>query len=331
MTTQSSNNPFAPTYAAIDIGTNTLRLLIGHIDNGKLFRLQTSRSVTRLGQGLNTQGILIQDNIDNSISSLKQFKALIDKFKVQKIVAVGTSALRDAGNREAFVEAVKVQTGIDVIIISGDMEAELTVKGVLGYDPAPEFPTFITDIGGGSTEWILSDKDVSDSLVSTCCTIKGSIQIGAVRLYERFIRSDPPAKSEIDHIKNKVFESVSRSFRTEGISFRIHNNDIRSFVATGGTATTVAAIDMGLNTYDAEKVHLYRMSFASLKRLLEHLSSMPLCDRTNVKGLEPGRADIIIPGILILITVMEILKADTLTISDYGLLEGLLLSSLPVL
>ncbi len=305
--------------AAIDVGTNTLRLLIGYVDKGKLVRLSAERALTRLGRDIPHKGILNEDSIEKSIISLIQFKASIEKYKTHNTIAVGTSALRDAGNSREFIEAVMARTGISINIVSGDKEAELTVLGVLGNCPELSMPAFITDIGGGSTEWIFFDA-------ASTIAAKSSLQVGVVRLYQQFIHSDPPAPAEIKTIKKAVFESVTQSFLISGINSEIKAGEIKSFVATGGTATTVAAIDMGLDTYDADSIHLHTISFYKLKALLEHLLSVPLCERAIVMGLEPERADIIIPGIIILLTLMEILKTDAVTVSDYGLLEGILLN-----
>lgn len=312
--TGHSSDPFRP-YAVIDVGTNTLRLLVGYAEGGRLIRFAAERAVTRLGRNLARTGILEDISIHESIQSILLFQALIEQHKVQKVIAVGTSALRDAANSDDFIDAVKAQTGISISIISGDEEAELTTLGVLGYADSPAKPAFVADIGGGSTEWILSND--SD--------IRSSVQIGAVRLHEQFILRDPPSRHEIDNLRNAVFEAVTESFLNKGISSRISAKEIRNFIATGGTATAVAAIDMGLDTYIPEKIHLHRMSFQSLKALLEHLASIPLFYRAEIKGLESERADIIIPGIVILLVLMETLKTDTLTVSDYGLLEGILL------
>ncbi|MGO9107585.1 MAG: hypothetical protein ACLQDH_15890 [Dissulfurispiraceae bacterium] len=294
--------------------------MIGCIDKGKLIRLLAERAVTRLGRDITQKGILNEDSIEKSIRSLIKFKASIEKYKTRNIFAVGTSALRDAGNSREFIEEVKARTGISIDIISGDREAELTVLGILGNEPAPSMPAFITDIGGGSTEWIFCDA-------GSTIFKKNSLQMGAVRLHEQYTYSDPPSPIEIENIKDVVFESVTRSFLESGISTRLNAGEIKSFVATGGTATTVAAIDIGLETYDADTIHLHTISCNTLKAQLEHLSAITLCDRAIIKGLEPERADIIIPGIIILLVLMEILKTDTMTVSDFGLLEGILLST----
>jgi len=315
MISQSSKSP----NAAIDVGANTLRLLIGCVDKGKLIRLSTERAVTRLGKDITQKGMLNAECIEKSIRSLIQFKASIDKYNTHSTIAVGTSALRDAGNSQEFVEAVRARADISINIISGDEEADLTVRGILGNDAGLLMPAFITDIGGGSTEWIFCDAMAS-------IAAKTSLQIGALRLHEQFIQSDPPAPAEIEKIKNIVFESVTQSFRMLGISSRINAGDVKSFVATGGTATTVSAIDMGLETYNSDSIHLHTISFKLLEGILDHLSSLPLRERKVVKGLDAERADIIIPGIIILFILMEILKTEVMIVSDYGLLEGILLT-----
>ncbi|MGD0282979.1 MAG: hypothetical protein ABSB95_11525 [Dissulfurispiraceae bacterium] len=318
MTSQSSDHTAALPLASIDIGANTLRLLIGVVNNGKLIRLATKRAVTRLGTDLAKEGVLNKVNIDLSIKTLIQFKALIEQYNVRNINAVGTSALREAGNSLEFVEAVREQTGIAVTIISGDKEAELTVRGVLGCGDALSIPAFVTDIGGGSTEWILCGNDFNYT--------RSSLQIGAVKLHEQFVHSDPPAPQEIMDIRNEVYQAVTQSFIESNISSGFEIDEISSFVATGGTATTVASMELGLDTYDPEKVHLHKVSYTSLKELIEYLSSIPLYKRANIKGLENGRTDIIVPGIIILLVLMELINADTMTVSDNGILEGILLN-----
>lgn len=314
MTNQYSDPPFPN--AAIDIGTNTIKLLIGDISSGKLVRLLKKRVVTRLGKDLDKHGILNKENFLKSIGTLKQFKVLIEEYKCGISLAVGTSALRDAGNSREFIDAVKDETGINLTIISGDTEAELTAKGILGYHDSPPIPAFLTDIGGGSTEWTIYGGSFDGK--------RSSLQAGAVRLYERFLATDPPDREEIRSMRSHIKELLEQSFLAAGINAGHFTAEMRSFVATGGTAVTLAVLDMGLNSYDGDKIHLHTVSYNRLNELYEQLSAMPVADRANIKGLEAERADIIIPGIVILLVLMETLGADILITSDYGLLEGLL-------
>lgn len=303
--------------AVIDIGTNTLRLLIGYRQGGRLVRLASDRAVTRLGKDLLHTGDLCDESIDKSIESLIAFKDECKRFAVTSIDAVGTSALRDARNSAAFIRKVEDRTGIPIEVISGEKEAELTVKGILGYRAeAPVMPPFfITDIGGGSTEWIYYGDSV----------IMGSLQIGAVRLLGMFLKHDPPAHDELNAAKNHISEHVASSLVMHGIKPPLDALKPGRLLATGGTATTLAAIDLHLEDYDGDRVHLHEISRPSLRVLLEKLSYMSLNQREKVQGIGRGRADIIIPGTLILLVIMELLGADRVTVSDYGLLEGLLM------
>ena len=310
------NNCPAPN-AVIDVGTNTLRLLIGCVHNGKVIKVAAGRFVSRLGKDLLNTKMLSDESISKSISSLHDFKALCEQYNVKETLAVGTSALRDAKNSREFLESVREQTGLEIRVISGREEAELTLKGVTSE--IQRIPSFIVDVGGGSTEWILY-KDRA--------TYKtGSIQLGAVRIFEAFIKSDPPSLEEIKEAALFIKEQVTRSLSEHKVSLSLEITSLTELIATGGTATTVASIALGLDRYDSTKVHMHTISYHELRAIFEKLRALPLSERAGIKGLEAGRVDIIVPGVLILLVLMEILKVDMLGISDYGLLEGLLLDS----
>ena len=305
--------------AAIDIGTNTIRLLIGHMNNGLLVRIASDRAVTRLGRNLMKTGLLSADSIDKSLNALRSFKATCDKYNVIKTVAVGTSALREAKNNRDFINTVKNETGIEIEIISGEREAELTVKGVTAGigDKKGSGTFFIIDIGGGSTEWILHNSTFN---IHPSSLLMGSFPAGAVKLLETFIKHDPPAPAELDECRNFIYLKLSGSLDPALLT---HDSSL-SLIATGGTPTTIAAIDIGLEEYDGEKVHMHCIPSPSLTAIFNKLVSLPHEERSKVKGMGPERSDIIIPGVLILITIMDYLKTNETVISDYGLLEGLL-------
>ncbi|MCL0066702.1 Ppx/GppA family phosphatase [Thermodesulfovibrionales bacterium] len=335
---KQSNHYLPAPAAVIDIGTNTLRLLIGCIKDGKVVRMATDRVITRIGKGISKSGSLNTDNVEKSITSIAKFKALCEKFRVQKIIAVGTSALRETKESSEFLERAKRDAGMDIKIISGQKEAELTLQGALSGTIQNETPSFIVDIGGGSTEWILYDSLCSCPLYGLEDKVQGpgdrsrrvesalklgSVNLGAVRLFETFIRYDPPALSEIEEMKGYICDKFSEAIIHTPAS---HHSPL-SLIATGGTATTIAAIDMGLGEYDGDKVHLHKTSFSAVKAIFEELIGLTLGERSKIKGLLPERADIIIPGTLILLTLMEILEIREVIVSDYGLLEGLLIAS----
>ncbi len=306
--------------AAIDVGSNTIRLLIGYTENNKIIRVFNSRAVTRLGKDILQTSILNTDNINKSIDYLLKIKSICEYYKVSEIHAVGTSALREAKNTQNFLEEVKLKTGFDIHIISGMREAELTVKGVMSnffsddkIDPHPTRSYLIVDIGGGSTEWVFQNE----------IQAKGSIPIGAIKTYENFIKSDPPSQNDIDRLKYHIYQVIADYDLTKCLQNNSFTEDF-NFVATGGTATTIAAIDMGLDEYDGDRIHLHQISRPTLQLLFKQLITMPLRIRQTIKGLEPDRADIIITGLLILLCLMEISKSNKTIVSDFGILEGLL-------
>lgn len=315
--------------AVIDIGTNTIRLLVGCVKEEKAVRIATQRAVTRLGKDLQKTGRLSQDSIEESKRFILKLKELCENYSVQKIIAIGTSALREAKNSEEFLADIKRDIGIDIEIISGEKEAELTLKGILpslNHSIAPFSHFLLVDIGGGSTEWIFYGPEVrSQKSEARHEFMMDSIHIGAVKLFEKFIRHDPPLQDELKEMKEYIFKEFSNSLNLS----LINRNSSLSLIATGGTATTIAAIDMEMDEYDGDRIHLHKVSFPTLKIIYEKLIALPHNERSKLKGLETERADIIIPGTLILLTLMEILHIDKVTVSDYGLLEGALISYNP--
>lgn len=297
--------------AAIDIGTNTIRLLIATFHNRQLHRIITDRAVTRLGKGLGSTKRLNKKGMLDSLNVLFQFKKMCTKYGAKKIIAVGTSALREAKNSADFLTKLKNKTGIETEIISGEKEAFLTLKGILGNLKQISGQMFITDIGGGSTEWIINNSNKIEM---------GSIPIGSVNMYEQFIKNDPPLLKELEDLKNYIYSAIKSS----GLN-NVKIKEPIDFIATGGTATTLAAIDLKLSEYDGIKINLHKINIEALNEIYKRLIFMPIKQRLKIPGLELQRADIIIVGTLILKNIMEFIKAKEVIISDYGLLEGVLI------
>lgn len=296
--------------AAINIGTNTLRLLIGCVKDDKIIRILTDRVVIRLGKNIEKTALISAENCEKSIKYLLKFKEICNKYGVNKVFTVGTSVLRDAKNSEEFIKTVKEKVGFDIKVISGDEEAELTLKGVLsGLSITPKYPIFIVDVGGGSTEWIYYNKSVLN---------KGSINIGSLRLFEKFVKSDPPSEFELNRLIEYIKKEISKEITFGG--------QIETCIVTGGTATSVASIDMQLEQYKGDVVHSHSISLESLKKIYTNIIKIPQSERLKIKGLEIERSDIIISGIAILISIMERINCDSFLISDYGILEGMLKS-----
>ncbi|MDI6743862.1 MAG: hypothetical protein QMD07_00640 [Thermodesulfovibrionales bacterium] len=282
------------------------------MESGKVFRLKTEMVITRLASGIAESGMLSADNMGKSVSILKAFSDIISAYDISHVKAVGTSALREAKNSEEFRQRVLSETGINIEVISGREEAELTTLGVLSDTPRTD-SSFIIDIGGGSTEWILC-KD--SSLLKA-----GTIPTGVVKLFDNHIKSDPPSKSDIASLKKQSDTALS-GLKTQ-IGHLIDKDTV--LIGTAGTITTLASIDIGLRVYDHEKIHMHNISLNRLYNIYERLTSIPLIGRKEIAGLEPERADLIIPGILFTINVMELFGFDNIIVSDNGLLEGTLI------
>jgi exopolyphosphatase/guanosine-5'-triphosphate,3'-diphosphate pyrophosphatase len=300
--------------AAVDVGSNTLRLLIADVHDNVLSRIYTGRTITRLAGGMRDSGRLREDNMRKSISVLKTFADFMAEYGVARVKAVGTSALREAKNSGEFVERAFHETGIRIEVIPATREAELTAKGILlGFKETDG--SLMIDIGGGSTEWIFYGGEVVRKP-----PVYGSLLIGVVTLLERFMTTDPPSSHEIISFQDEI-DSHLLSLKHK-ISER--SLSVTDFIGTGGTITTLAAIDLGLKEYDHKRVHMHRISLERLSHLKNMLLLLPLGRRKDISGLEKERADLIIPGILLTIRFMEIFGFSVITVSDYGLLEGLL-------
>ncbi|MBI5187711.1 MAG: Ppx/GppA family phosphatase [Nitrospirae bacterium] len=306
-----------PLFASIDIGSNTLRLLIGNIKDKRIEHVFSDRKITRLADGIKETGRLKDKNIEASIAVLKEFSSIISGYEVKRVRAVATSALREAYNSDIFIEKVFTDTGISTEVISGEKEAEFILKGVLSsfsdFSLFTSHFSLIIDIGGGSTEWILCR--------GTHPVDMGSIPIGVIKLNRSFIKTDPVSEADIAELNRELISFLDR------LKIRIgqHIEKDTHFIGTGGTFTTLASIDLGLETYSRERIHLHRIPLSRLQDISKKLLALPLRERKNLKGLEPERADLIIPGIQFTINTMKCFKFDELTVSDYGLLEGVLL------
>lgn len=307
-----------PLLASIDIGSNTLRLLVAEVRDNRIIDVYSDRKITRLGNKVEQTGMLQDDNMDASLSALMEFSSVISKYGVVRTKAVATSALREASNSDIFIKKAFDSAGIAIEVISGRKEAELTLAGILASFPLSAFrihhSALIIDMGGGSSEWILyRDKDNLDM---------GSIPVGVIKLARKHIKTDPVSEEDLNSLNHEII-SVLNNLK-HGIGQYICSNT--KLIGTAGTFTTIASIDLGLEAYAREKVHLHKINYARLKGIIENLISLPLKERMKVRGLEPGRADLIIPGIQFTINVMDIFGFDELTINDYGLLEGALLA-----
>jgi exopolyphosphatase/guanosine-5'-triphosphate,3'-diphosphate pyrophosphatase len=299
-------------YAAIDVGTNTLRLLIAETVGPDEFTiLHEEQEITRLGEGLLPTRLLQNAPRRRSLTVLRRFADTARSFKAVEVAAVCTSAVREARNGEEFVAAVGRETGLALRVIDGREEARLTLLGVRHGLRLGLRRILAIDIGGGSTEFILARGEVIEGIVST--------GLGVVKLTEQYLVSDPPTVGELRSVKEVVGARIDR------LRGELPSLEEAQLVGTAGTVTTLAAIDLALVTYDRQKVQGRCLGLARVMELLDRLGALPLRERRGIPGLEPGRADIIIAGAAILAASMERLGYDELRVSNDGLREGILL------
>lgn len=312
----------ASTLASIDIGTNTFRLLISDFDdNGTPRPRLLKREITRLGGGFTANGMLTEESMERGVYTLSAFSELLREHKVQKVRAVATSVVREAKNGRDFLDLVKDNAGLDVEVIDGREEASLALKGVLSCVKLKTRYALVFDIGGGSTEYILSD--LANPLYSE------SLSLGVVHATETFLRSDPPKDEEIERVAAHVVERLSPflgNLVKMGLRDKLppQNRDI-TLVGTAGTITTLAAMDQGLEAYEPSKINNYVLTYDTVKRLFNLIYPLTISERSRLRSLEGGREDLIVSGTVIVLKTMESFGFDEMTVSDGGLLEGVLI------
>ena len=298
--------------AAIEMGTNSTRLLIAEIVNKEIKTLKKDLITTRLGEGVDKNKILNESAIKRGLEALQVFKEQIKDYEVKEVRLVGTSALRDVKNGDQFQKLVKDKIGYNLEIISGKKEAELIFKGVTySYD----FEDYIIiDIGGGSTEFIWKSPAFKKVKMD-------SLNLGAVRLTERFITS--PEQSISEQVVNEVAEFIKKEIQTEVTKLPTIDN----LIGVGGTITTMATILLKAEKYSSKAVHDYILNFKEIDNILNRLRKLPIKERKQIKGLNPDRADIIVAGVIILKEIMKSLNTKQLRVSDNDILEGLLIEA----
>ncbi|MCS6298202.1 MAG: Ppx/GppA family phosphatase [Nitrospira sp.] len=298
--------------AGIDIGTLTCRLEIAAVTSeGHITKLRSDRRILRLGQGVDRDRLLRPDAMERVAATLKDWRQLIDEHQVQATAVVATSAVRDARNREEFLNLIAREAGLQVEIISGEEEARRTMLGIRSGLPAGVTDMLAIDIGGGSTECIL-DRPGQPPIVR-------SIDIGVVRLSERVLQSDPPTAEELRQARNWIQNETEAAVATMPVPIGL------TFVGTAGTITALAAMAQQLPAYEPARIHNYVLTLDEVKRLEAQLLSRSKQQREGLPGLERGREDVIVAGVIILRTMMEMLGMEKVLVSDLGLREGVLL------
>lgn len=293
--------------SSIDIGTNSIRHLICDINDKNLYVVKKDVKITRLGDGVSKTGKLSNDAISRSIGVVKDFIKDSKRYNILDDYVFATSAVRDAKNSSIFLDELKM-SNIDLDVIDGKTESLFGYLGAsYGIDKKD---ILVIDIGGGSTE--LSYKSRND-------IVKESFNIGALRLTEKFIKNDPPTPEECNNMRLHIIDTLV-SFINDDVSLP------KDIVGIGGTITSLAAISLNLEKYDKELVHGYVLDKSEIKKLLDRLISVKLEERKLINGLQPERADIIVAGAIILLTIIELLNCDSIIVSEWDNLEGSVVS-----
>jgi exopolyphosphatase/guanosine-5'-triphosphate,3'-diphosphate pyrophosphatase len=277
----------------VDLGTNSTRLLVADVDGEHVVEVSRRTVITRLGEGVDERRKLLPLPVARVRNALSDYRRELEQLGAERVLAIGTSAIRDAENGEAFLGEIEWSYGFATRLLSGDEEAELTRRGVVNGRAVGD-DTLVLDVGGGSTELITAAE-------------RTSIDVGSVRLTERHLRSDPPTPEELEAAARTVWAALPPLEASDAIG-------------VAGTVTTLAALELG--GYDPDRVHGYRLTREAVGALLEGLASLPLAERRRLPGLEPDRAPVIVGGALVVREVLDRYGLDGLEASERDLLHG---------
>jgi exopolyphosphatase / guanosine-5'-triphosphate,3'-diphosphate pyrophosphatase len=297
---------------AVDIGTNSVRLLVADVDgsgrDAKLATIDRRMVITRLGQGVDRSRTLAPDAIGRTVAVLRDYRGALDEHDVSVVRATATSAARDAVNRDEFFDAARAALGVTPELLSGEDEAALSFLGATAELDAPS-PYLVVDIGGGSTEMVVG-TDAPTGLVS--------LDVGCVRVTEQYLHSDPPAPEELSNAVAVVRDLLADAART------IHGVvDAATLVGLAGTVSAVASIEQGLAEYDRDRIHHFRITKAAAEDVFRTLATETHAERAQNPGLEPERVDVIVGGVVVLVSVMRAFGFDEMLVSEADILDGL--------
>ena len=298
--------------ATIDLGSNTVRLLVADVKVADAWRVvEQDQKVTRLGEGLAATGALGAAPMARTLAVVSDYVGRGTRLGSARVRIVATSAVREAANGRAFVAAVERATGRRVEVVSGEDEARLMLLGVRHGLGRLVGPVVVFDIGGGSTEYILAEDDAARATAS--------LRLGVVPLAERFPFPGPVDRARYRTLLDEISGRLARE-----LPDAIRRARVAHLVGTAGTVTTLAALDLGLARYDPQRVQGHRLDRAAIEAVLARLGALSVAERGDLPCLEPGRADLIIPGTAIVMATLDCLGMDALVVSDEGLREGIL-------
>jgi len=302
--------------AVVDVGSNSTRLLIADVSGTSVAEVERHSRVTRLGRGVDLSGQLSAEAIEAACAVIADYVAICREAGVENVDAIATSAVRDASNGGAFVAELRERFALSARVLDGEEEARLTYVGATAEHPPTE-PTLVVDIGGGSTELIVGTG--SEIAFHT------SLQAGVVRHTERHIGSDPPATPELEALATDVRALIEDAIADQPAA------SAAAGIAVAGTPTSLASIEIGLETYDPKQVHGHTLTLTAIQRLLSQLASAPLSKRVEITGLHPDRAPNIVAGVVILVETMRAFGLDRISVSEHDILYGTAISAVSAL
>ena len=289
----------------IDVGTNSSRLLVADVAGRRVSRVERRSQVTRLGRGVDLSGRLAAEAIEDVCEVIGEYVEVLRELGAERVEAIATSAARDAENGGAFIAELRERFALSARVLDGEEEARLTYLGATS-EQLPTVPTLVVDIGGGSTELIVGAGEE--------IAFHASLQAGVVRPTERHIASDPPAPVELESLAADV-----RGLIEEAVAGA---PEVGAGIAVAGTPTSLAAIELGLEPYDPERVHGHVLVLPSIQRMLSQLASSPLSKRAQIPGMHPDRAPTIVAGVVILVEAMRTFGLERITVSEHDILYG---------
>ena len=295
--------------AAVDCGTNSTRLLVSEGGERTVERLMR---ITRLGQGVDATGALSPEAVQRTLEVLREFRQVMDGHGVERVRMTATSAARDAANREEFFTAAAGIIGTRPELLTGEEEGRVSFLGATAELDPSEGPFLVVDIGGGSTEFAVGITEPEAVL---------SVDIGCVRLTEKFLHHDPPSPEELSQVV-----SVTRDYLEDVAREMPASLEAKRFIGLAGTVSTVAAVEQGLAEYDTERIHHFVLTRAAAEDVFRTLATEKRADRIHNPGLEEARADVIVGGIAILVAIMRFFDFDECLVSESDILDGLVLS-----
>jgi exopolyphosphatase / guanosine-5'-triphosphate,3'-diphosphate pyrophosphatase len=285
----------------VDLGTNSTRLLVADVEDGTVREVERRLTITRLGEGVDERHILLPTALARVRNTLADYRRVLEGSGAERTLAVATSAVRDAENGEAFLGEIEWSYGFDTRLLGGDDEARLTFRGVAaGRELAPG--TLVLDVGGGSTELVLADWHQS-------------LDLGCVRLTERFLRTDPPAPDELAACREHVRALLPAEPRPSHV------------IGVAGTVTTLAVLSLELDEEDPALVHGHRLSRAWIEAETERLAALRVSELKEIRGMHPDRAPVIVAGALVVAETLRHFDLDELEVSEHDLLHGAALAA----